>query len=89
MYATTDGHLVPGYLLKGKRRYIPSELWESGKEEDSNKTNVPHQGDFQNGSILDHGNSQQYSREEMARVLEELLKMVKDDANKMDDQKRK
>ncbi|MFS0638617.1 efflux RND transporter permease subunit [Mesobacillus foraminis] len=84
MYATPDGHLVPGYLLKGKKRYLPGELRELGKEEDSTKTAPAH--DPHNSGLTE----QEYSRDEMARMLEELLKMVKDeDGDKRGDQKRK
>jgi HAE1 family hydrophobic/amphiphilic exporter-1 len=84
MYATPDGHLVPGYLLKGKKRYLPGELRELGKEDDSTKTAPTH--DPHNSGLTE----QEYSRDEMARMLEELLKMVKDeDGDKRGDQKRK
>ncbi|CAM3680472.1 efflux RND transporter permease subunit [Mesobacillus zeae] len=66
MYATPDGHLVPGYILKGKKRYLPQELREerSEAEEDQNI----HSDRFGN-----------YTREEMAGMLEELSKILKED----------
>lgn len=80
MYATPDGHLVPGYLLKGKKRYVPSELRERESGYD------PGHRDVQSSNILDNQNGK-YSRDEMARMLEELLKLVKEDKDKKDDRK--
>ncbi|PLR76094.1 MFS transporter [Bacillus sp. V3-13] len=57
MYATPDGHLVPGYLLDEQSETDQSETDQSETDERAGK----------------------YNKEEMADMLEELLKIVKED----------
>ncbi|WP_074033901.1 efflux RND transporter permease subunit [Bacillus massilinigeriensis] len=69
MYATPDGHLVPGYILKGKKRYVPEELRRGAEESDRNETALEER----------YG---KYSKEEMAVMLEELKRLLQDGTGK-------
>ncbi|MBT2690418.1 efflux RND transporter permease subunit [Bacillus sp. ISL-47] len=72
MYATPEGHLVPAYLLE--ERVEREERQERDSEQDSKQ--------------LPAAETRPYSRNDMAAMLEELLKIVKEEEKEQKNQDR-
>lgn len=73
MYATPDGHLIPAYLLED--RVVKREVAETGVGADDDGG-----ADESETDVQVHGDQRpaNYSRNDMANMLEELLKLVRD-----------
>jgi HAE1 family hydrophobic/amphiphilic exporter-1 len=70
MYATPDGHLIPAYLLEERIEKHEDEDMKEQKELDAPRE--------EKHELTE---STRYSRNDMATMLEELLKLVKDNKN--------